>query len=307
MRHLFIINPAAGKHMDVSAITREINQLMADQSDAWAVMTTQGPGDAEQLARMWSQQGTDPLRIYALGGDGTLNEVVNGAAGYDHVAVGCCPLGSGNDFVKTFGKEDWRFRDLSAQLKATPRTLDLIDCNGRLSINVCSVGFDARVGLGMVEYKHLPLVTGKGAYLMSLASNFVKGIHRHYALELDGEEMEGEFTLICACNGRWYGGSFNPVPDAIPDDGLLDFVIVKAVSRLTVAGLVRKYGAGQGKNYPDLITIRRGRELKVRCSETSMVNIDGERIDTDLLSFAVSAKKIHFLVPEDAGWDLPET
>ena len=113
MRHLFIINPTAGKHMDVSAVTAEVNEAMEGNPDPWAIMTTQGPGDAERLAAMWAEGGEE-LRIYSLGGDGTLNEVVNGAAGHDNVAVACCPLGSGNDFIKTFGRESWRFRDLKA-------------------------------------------------------------------------------------------------------------------------------------------------------------------------------------------------
>ena len=177
-----------------------------------------------------------------------------------------------------------------------------MDCNGRLAINICSVGFDARIGLGMAEYKRLPLVTGRGAYLLSLVSNTIKGIHRPYELELDGEQLKGNFTLICACNGQWYGGSFHPAPDAVPDDGLLDFVIVKGVSRLTVANLVGKYAAGRGQEIPDLILMRRGKCLKVKCDRMSMVNLDGERIDADSLSFALSAKKIHFLIPEGAGW-----
>lgn len=302
VRHLFVINPAAGKRMDVAGITKEINAVMARREEPWGVMTTKGPGDAEALSRMWASQYQEELRIYALGGDGTLNEVVNGAAGFDHVAVGCCPLGSGNDFVKTFGKESWRFRDLSALAEAEPRPLDLIDCNGRLSINICSIGFDARIGLGMVHYKQLPLVTGKGAYLISLLVNTIQGIHRPYELEVDGEKMKGSYTLIAACNGQWYGGSFNPAPDAVPDDGLLDFIIVEGVSRFTVASLVGKYAAGKGRDYPELIHVRRGKELKIKCDRMSMVNIDGERLDADSLSFALSAKKIRFLIPQGAGW-----
>lgn len=302
MRHLFLINPAAGKRLDVAAAQREIRDVMERGQDPWEVMVTRAPGEAEALSRMWAGQSPAEGRVYALGGDGTLNEVVNGVAGADHIAVGCCPMGSGNDFVKLFGQGSWRFRDLSALVAARPRTLDLIECNGRLAINVCSVGFDARIGLGMAEYKRLPLVSGRGAYLISLVVNTLRGIRRPYELELDGERFSGDFTLICACNGQWYGGSFHPSPDAVPDDGLLDFVIVKGVSRLTVAGLVGKYAAGKGKDYPELILVRRGRRLTVRCDRVSMVNLDGERIDADSLSFAVSAKKIRFLVPQGAGW-----
>ena len=284
--------------MDTVGIQKEIKTAMADRNEPWEVMLTKGSGDAETLSRAWAEQSSDPLRIYAMGGDGTLNEVVNGVVGHDHVSVGCCPLGSGNDCVQTFGRENWRFRDLRSLVEAKPHTMDLIECNGRYAINVCSVGFDARIGLGMADYKRLPLVTGKGAYLVSLVVTTIQGVHRPYELELDGEKLSGEYTLLCACNGQWYGGSFRPVPEAQPDDGMLDFVLVKGVSRLTVASLVGKFATGQGKNYPELIQIRRGRELKVKCDRMSMVNIDGERLDTDSLSFALSAKKLPFLLPE---------
>lgn len=307
MRHLFILNPTAGKNFHVAGITSEIEAVMAEVHEPWEIAVTKAPGDAESLARQWAEQSEEPTRIYALGGDGTLNEVVNGAAGFDHAAVGCCPLGSGNDFVKTFGKESWRFRDLRALVGAKPHQMDLIECNGRYAINVCSVGFDARIGLGMVDYKRLPLVTGKGAYLISLVVNTIQGIHRPYELELDGEKMQGDYTLLCACNGQWYGGSFHPAPEARPDDGLLDFVLVKGVSRLTVANLVGKYAKGEGKNYPNLIQVRRGHELKVKCDRVSMVNIDGERLDTNSLSFALSAKKISFLLPEGVAIAEPKS
>lgn len=302
MHHLFVINPAAGKHMNTKELTREIRQLMADRGASWEIALTKGPGDAETLSRACAERHPEGLRVYSLGGDGTLNEIVNGVAGLEHTAVGCCPLGSGNDFVKLFTRGRERFRDLAALVEAPARQMDLIECNGRYSINICSVGFDARIGLGMVRYKQWPLVTGKGAYLISLVVNTIRGIHRPYELELDGERMQGDYTLLCACNGRWYGGSFNPAPDAAPDDGLLDFILVKGVGRLTVAGLVMKYAKGRSKDYPELIRVTRGKRLTVKCDRVSMVNIDGERLDADSLSFAVSAKKIRVLVPEGAAW-----
>ena len=260
--------------------------------------------EAEALSRMWARQCREEGQVYALGGDGTLNEVVNGVAGQDQVAVGCCPLGSGNDFVKLFGQSSWRFRDLSALVTAQPHTLDLIECNGRLAINICSVGFDARIGLGMVDYKRLPLVSGRGAYLISLAVNTVRGIHRPYELELDGERFSGDFTLICACNGQWYGGSFHPSPDAVPDDGLLDFVVVPAVSRLTILTLIGKYAKGGAGDIPRIL-LRRGREMHVACERADRINLDGEELVDSELSVRVSAKKVNFFFPEGTHW-IPE-
>ncbi len=305
MRHLFVINPNAGKGIKISAVTEEIKQVMESREDSWEIKVTQQSGDAIRFAEEAAAQALEtgePVRIYAIGGDGTLNEVVNGAAGKELVEISCCPMGSGNDFVKAFGKENWMFRDLKALVEGESHELDLIDCNGRLAINICSIGFDARIGLEQSVYKSLPLVTGKGAYLISAASNIIKGIHRPYRLEVDGKQMEGDYTLIAACNGQWYGGSFHPAPDAVLDDGMLDFLVVEGVSRLTVASLIGKYANGRGKDYPELIHVYRGKELKVMCDRMSMVNIDGERVDAISLSFKVSAKKVQFVIPAGHPW-----
>ncbi len=305
MRQLFVINPNAGKGIDVSGVTEEIRQVMEDREDSWDIKVTQQRGEAVRFAQEAADQAAEtgePVRIYAMGGDGTLNEVVNGAAGREQVEITCCPMGSGNDFVKAFGGDAWMFRDIRALVEGESHPLDLIDCNGRLSINICSIGFDARIGLEQAVYKNLPLVTGKGAYLISAVSNIIKGIHRPYRLEVDGQQMEGDYTLIAACNGQWYGGSFHPAPDAVLDDGLLDFLVVEGVSRFTVASLIGKYATGKGKEYPQLIHVYRGKELKVMCDRLSMVNIDGERVDAISLSFRVSAKKVRFVLPAGHAW-----
>ncbi len=301
MRHLFILNPAAGKRKDVEALTREIQDVMAERTDPWTLEITAAAGDAERIADRWCREGTEPLRIYALGGDGTLNEVANGAAGYDHVAVGCCPLGSGNDFIKTFGT-DGDFRSLKALVEAPAYPVDLIDCNGRISVNICSIGIDARVGLGMSKYRRMPLVSGNGAYNLSLVENVIRGISRRFRIQIGNELLTGKYTLIAVCHGRWYGGTFNPVPDACPDDGELDLVIVKGCGRLTVAGLVGKYASGQGKNYPELIRMQRCNSVTITSPTPTLVQLDGERMETDSLSVSLSAKKLRFLVPESTGY-----
>ncbi len=210
VRHLFIINPAAGKHMDTVGIQKEIKTAMADRNEPWEVMLTKGSGDAEAISHAWAEQSSDPLRIYAMGGDGTLNEVVNGVVGCDHVSVGCCPLGSGNDFVKTFGRENWRFRDLRSLVEARPHTMDLIECNGRYAINVCSVGFDARIGLGMADYKRLPLVTGKGAYLVSLVVTTIQGYTAPMSWNWMGKSCPG--SILCSAPATGSGTAAASAP-----------------------------------------------------------------------------------------------
>lgn len=301
MRHLFIMNPHAGKYDRSQEMLEKVRFTMAGRREEWDAVRTTGPGHAVALVEEAAQKG-DPLRVYACGGDGTLNEVVNGAAGQEHVAVTHCPMGSGNDFLRIFGQDAGRFRQLDQLLDTLQTAMDLIECNGRYSLNVCSVGFDARIGFGAADFKKLPLISGSAAYQLSAVRTIIKGIHLPYQVEVDGEVMPGDrFTLLCACNGRFYGGGFNPSPDAMPDDGLLNFIVIPAVSRFTVAALIQKFARGEIGDIPQAI-LRQGREMKIHCDRVSAVNVDGERVDGQEITLALSDKKVQFFYPAGASW-----
>ncbi|HJC00937.1 MAG TPA: diacylglycerol kinase family lipid kinase [Candidatus Flavonifractor merdavium] len=301
MKHLFLINPYAGKYDRTQEVREKLRTVLAGREDPWEVAVTQYPGHGVELVRAAAERG-EPLRVYACGGDGTLNEAVNGAAGYEHVAVTHYPMGSGNDFLRMFGLDACRFYDLRELLDGPQAPMDLIECNGRLALNVCSIGFDARIGLGAADFKKLPLVSGTMAYQLSALRTIVQGIHRPYRVEVDGETLPGEaFTLICACNGRYYGGGFNPSPDAVPDDSLLNFLIIPAVSRFTVLALIRKFARGEAGEIPGVL-LRQGREMKVTCDRVSMINLDGERMDGAQLTARLSEKKVNFIYPAGATW-----
>ena len=232
MKHLFIVNPAAGSHDRTADYTAKIDTAFANRTDEYRIAVSNGPGDITRIAREAAQSGQE-LRIYACGGDGTLNEVVQGAAGYDNVAITVYSGGSGNDFAKIFD-DPKAFFDLDRLLDAEEATFDLIDCNGDLSLNICCVGLDARIGNDVSNYKRLPFLHGFWAYAASTVINVIRGIAEHYVVELNGERIDGEQTFVCICNGRYYGGGFNPVPESDPADGLLDVLVVKKVSRLQV-------------------------------------------------------------------------
>ena len=164
------------------------------------------------------------------------------------------------------------------------------------------MGFDARIGFGAARFKKLPLVSGTAAYQLSALRTIVKGIHLPYQVEIDGEPMPGErFTLLCACNGRYYGGGFNPSPTAMPDDGLLEFIVIPAVSRFTVLALIQKFARGRIGEIPQAI-LRRGRQMRVHCDRVSAVNVDGERVDGQELTIGLSDQKVQFFYPAGASW-----
>ena len=308
MKHLFIVNPAAGKCDRTVQIKTAAQQVLGVRGLDYDVLISKGPGDCRRLAREAAQTGQE-LRLYACGGDGTLNEVVNGAAGFPNAAITHYPTGSGNDFVKIFDQPE-AFRELERLLDSQEALLDLMECSAgdqvSYAANICSMGLDARIGTEMGRYRRLPLVSGKGAYLLSTAVNLCKGIHKPYVIELDNETIRGNQTLLCVCNGRWYGGSFNPCPDAEPDDGMLEVLVVKPVNLLQVAMVIGKYQKGQYADYPQLISHYRTRQVTVSCGEDSVVNLDGEALRSREVTFRISGEKLRFFYPRGLSYRMKE-
>ena len=304
MKHLFIINPAAGQRENHSKLEEQIRALNVD----WEIVYTQQPGDGIRYARAAAERG-EPVRIYGCGGDGTLNEVVNGAAGFDNAAVTNVPLGSGNDYLKIFGKENkMRFADLEALVAGPQAAMDLIDCNGRLCIGVACAGVDARVADDVDRYKRLPLVRGLGAYIMSLAVNVLfKGITRPVVLDMGDLHYDGPTSIICVCSGRYYGGGFMPVGDNMPDDGVIETLVVPKVSLFTFIRLVGAYSKGRYKDYPELIWPNRGGGITFRSGDEreAVAVVDGEVMRDREFTMKLSDKKVNFFYPGDLSYEQP--
>jgi len=299
MKHLFIINPVAGGSKKQTEETgRMINEFTKTLDDPSEVYITKGPMDACKKITEEAETGVTDLRVYACGGDGTLNECANGAANRQNVAITHYPCGTGNDFLKTFGKENVAlFRDLEELSKGEVRKLDLIDCSGRYGINICSVGIDARIGTDVHKYSKIPIIGGAGGYVVSLIVNVIKGVNQRFRVTAGDITIDKKITLACVCNGRFYGGGFNPVPDAIPDDGILDCLIVEPVSRLKVAQIVGHYAKGKYNEYPEIFNHIRCSCLEIERDREFVVNIDGEAVYAKKIKFSIIPKGINFIFP----------
>ena len=298
MKHLFLINPAAGSRDRTLECSSAI--VKACRGLDYRVEISQNPGDCQRLAREAAQSGEE-YRIYACGGDGTINEVASGAAGYPNAAVTVWAGGSGNDFVRIFS-EPKAFQQLERLLDAEETAFDMIRCNDALALNICSVGLDARVGTDVANYKRIPLLHGFWAYATSAAVNVVRGVSQPLHVELCGESIDREMTMVCVCNGRYYGGGFYAVPEADPRDGLLDVLVVDKVTRRQVPGLIGKYKAGRYKELPHLITHYRTNALTIHSPTPTAVNLDGElRMETDI-HMSVALEKLRFFYPKGLRW-----
>ncbi|MBO5917402.1 MAG: YegS/Rv2252/BmrU family lipid kinase [Oscillospiraceae bacterium] len=299
MKHLFIINPAAGK----KASTVELDKLLTTLSFDHEVVYTKQAGDAERIARTAAETG-EQLRIYACGGDGTLNEVVNGAAGFDNVAITCVPKGTGNDFLKIFGPNYRQlFYDLEALAIGPQTPFDLIDCNGKLGIDMVCAGVDARIGAGVHRYKRWHFVSGMGAYVLSLLEHVLfKGISRPLHVEMGEQVLDDPSALLCVCNGRYYGGGFMPVPEAMPDDGVLDMLHVNKVSLYQLPTLLGKYATGRYKELPRFVTDFHGQSISFRSDEEITAVVDGEVMYDTAFTVRLSERKVNFFYPAQASY-----
>lgn len=303
MKHLFIVNPVAGKQKPedkLRLIHEAMNRLPTSmrRHDEFEIYVTSAPMDAVGKIRGEAVSGED-LRVYACGGDGTLNECVNGAAGLANVAVTHFPCGTGNDFIRMFGKERSRFFDLVELMTGEVRALDIIKCNDRYAINICSMGIDARVGTDVHKYSSLPLAGGAAGYVVSLIVNYMKGVTQHMTAVVDGLTCGPELNLVCVCNGRYYGGGFNPTNEARPDDGLMDVLIASGVNRAKLLGVIMSYAKGKYRQYPQYITCVRTTHLEVKCRSTEVINIDGEAEHSDSAVFDLIPGGVNFIVPRN--------
>ena len=300
MKHLFIINPAAGHKNRAEEYRERIHAACLSRGLRYGVALSKEPGDATRIAREAAQSGEE-VRIYACGGDGTLNEVAAGAAGYPNAAVTVFAAGSGNDFIKTFD-DPQAFFDLERLLDAEEATFDMIRCNDDLALNICCVGLDSRIGRDAALYKRMPLLGGSRAYLAAVAVNFFRGISEHYVVEIDGERIEDRLTFVCVCNGRFYGGGFNPIPEANPADGMMDVLVVRHVPRLRIPGALAKYKAGRYQELSDLARYFRTDRVKVICDQPSPINLDGEIRTAREVEFTLAREKLRFFYPKGLKW-----
>ena len=301
MKHLFIVNPVAGGKDSTEAVSAKVAQFFSGRDGNFEIYTTTAPMDACRKIE-YEAALCDELRVYACGGDGTLNECVCGAAGKENVAVTHFPTGTGNDFIKSFGADQERFRDLEELICGEVRKLDVIDCNGRCSINICSVGVDARIAADVHKYSGLPIIGGATAYVTSLAVNLTKGITDQFRVISDGKLFYGKMSLVCVCNGSYYGGGFHPVPEARVDDGILDVLIVKGLSRLGFLKAVGAYAKGQYASIPEKITYLRTQSIEIDCEKKLVVNVDGEAIYGKKIRMKVIPRGVNFIVPIDMAY-----
>ena len=304
MKHVFVINPAAGKDNSFENI-RQILELKKVDVD-YELYETQAPGDATAYIRNFCERYKDPVRFYACGGDGTLNEVVNGVVGYPHASMGCYPCGSGNDFVKYYGGKKV-FWDVEALLEGKEEYIDLMRVGNKYAINATHFGFDSSVAQTMMNVRRKKLIGGRNAYTTGIVVGLFKAMKNECRVTVDGELInpDGQLLLCTIANGQYVGGAFRCAPRSLDNDGLLEVCLVKPVSHLKFIQLIGVYTEGTHLDNPKfekILEYRRGKKIEIDAPEGFVYSFDGELIRQNRFTVEVVHDAIRFVVPKNAQY-----
>ncbi len=296
MKNVFIINPNAGKGKKAKQLIEMVKAYFAQNGGEYQILETQAAGQATELARQAAQSTDQPIRIYACGGDGTACEVLNGLVGFAHVEMGLVPCGTGNDFLKYFDSTE-PFMNVEAQVKGTAFPLDIIKAGERYALNQCSIGMDATVADNVRLFKKLP-VSSSMAYNMSVAYTFFQKLGAELDITVDGQNLGKSNCLFAVCaNAPYYGGGYKSAPNAKPNDGKLDYCIVKTIPRLKILQLLGLYRKGTHTNL-DCCISGTCTKMTVKAGKNVAVNWDGEVRHGAEMAFEVVKKGIKLIVPQ---------
>jgi diacylglycerol kinase (ATP) len=299
LRYVFIVNPTAGNRNPMETVFPSARDAFCSWKVDFTWYETKYPGHATEIAAAEASR-EDALRIYGFGGDGTLSEIAAGIVGRKNVEIGIFPCGSGNDYIRTFGsKED--FLSPQKQLGARSRTVDMIRSKDRYAINLCTVGMDAKVPLEVEKLKRIRFLSGPAAYDIGLFKTLLGPIGNEMTITIDGEKKyEDCFLMAVTGCGRYYGGGYCGAPEAVPDDGLLDFILIRKPALYRIPKLVALYKAGKhlkSKEFEGILTFHRGKRMEVASMHSVAQNLDGECSLVRQASFEVVPRAVRFLVP----------
>lgn len=269
MKYIFIVNPASG-NQDYVVIKEKIEKAMTGCD--FQIIETRGPNHATRIASKYKDN--KDVIVYSVGGDGTLNEVVNGIAG-GKCKLGIIPTGSGNDFyksLKSYSKKEG--------------TIDLGVVNDNFYfVNVASIGFDADACYEANKVKDSGKFK-KISYYLGILKTFVKFRFQEYEIEYNEKKINGKYTIIAICNGRYYGGGFPIAPFASFDDDLFDVYLADKMGRISIINVVLKLLKAKHEK-SKLVKKIETTHIKLSSQKEMIINIDGEIIKSKVADIKI--------------------
>ena len=264
---VFIINPKAGtKKKNISHL---IDNVFDNSKYEIIKLITEYAGHAQELAKTYSQKGVDI--IVAVGGDGTINEVVNGI-GLNETALGIVAFGSGNGLARHLKLPLNPLKALKTIEKGKSKICDLIDINGRYSINVSGIGFDANIAHKFHTLSKRGLLT----YLKITFKDFFKFKSEKFEIVFDNKTIKKDVFLLAIANSKQFGNNIEIAPQASINDGLIDIVIITPFPKLAIFSLLF-YLFTKQLNRSSFVEVIKTKKITVLSANKEIIShIDGE-------------------------------
>ena len=299
MKHLLIINGAKReiKALQIAEILKHFEGLDP------VIHYTTAPHEATTFLREYLTENKDEVTVYACGGDGTINEVVNGLIGFPQAIMTIFPIGTGNDFVKVYGGVA-AYENPDDVIHGEIHKVDVSVLKGAeegeiASINVINFGFDAVVGERGAIYASQGK---KNPFDRAIPEAILKARRNKIEVYADGEKLNEKVMLLsCLAHGKYVGGKFCCAPKSDNEDGLMDVSVAHCMSLFSFMGLMKTYEVGKHLDDPKTakrFSYRRAKEVRIVCKKRSAICVDGEMVHGTDMTATVIPGAIRLLCPK---------
>lgn len=295
MKHIFIMNPAAGKGKIFHHLIDEIHKVCDRRRVAYDIHVTGKIGESTTFVKSVCSSSTDPVRFYACGGDGTIKEVVSGMIGFEHAELGIIPMGTGNDFVKNFEHTEMLF-NIDAQLDSETRKIDLLKYNGKYAINIINSGFDCEVAKQVGYNRRSIFIPSSLTYPASIVQKITQFDSAIVSgkMYIDGKLQDVSKYQACVfANGRYYGGGYFAAPASEYDDGVLDCCLIHKIPLTTFLKILGDYKEGKhltNSKIHKVFDYRKCNKMELYFDRPTDISVDGE-IETINKKLTISVEK----------------
>ena len=299
LKHIFVVNPAAGKQDATEFVKNAVKDLDID----YEIYCTKCQGDATRYVEALAATG-EQYRVYACGGDGTFNEVSSGAVNKDNISVSVFPCGSGNDYIKYYGAVD-EFKNLESLVNGVDTKIDMMRVHGRYAVNFVHFGFDSACLQTMMKVRRKKIIGGKHAYTTGVVTALFNGMKHNCRVTVDGKQLGTDKMLLCTVgNGKYVGGKYKCAPLSDNADGLMEICHVNPISRFRFITLISAYEKGthlSDARFEKYVNYARGTVVEVESVDGSEMHfsIDGELNFAKKFKVEILKHAVNFVVPRD--------
>ncbi|MBU5590724.1 diacylglycerol kinase family lipid kinase [Clostridium sp. MSJ-4] len=295
MKHLFVINPIAGRGKSLTYIDK-IKEIFKDRDEEYIIEITERKGHAVQLVKEYTSK--EDYRVYAIGGDGTLNEVLNGMIN-SNSSLSVIPCGTGNDFARTLLENIHSEDILLDTINGDEKFIDVAKANERYYINISSVGFDSEVVYNARLFKNMKFLPNHLAYIFSLF--YTPFVYKSIPMKVNIDDLilNQRTMLIAASNGKCYGGGIPITPNADIQDGLLDICVVDHAPLLKLIRFLPRALKGKHGSVKE-VSFYKAHKISVESSSPFTFNADGELEKLHKVNLEIVPNKVKMIVPKES-------